>query len=146
MEKWDFCRGCDRWFSSPRTKEAGQQTCPVCGVRAHALTGPPPGVRPPPTRGRGQAPRGPASADIDGAPRSRAGRGVGAATAVVPGVRIQGLCQKCREWFDCHDWFDQALPQPCCPACGLGPIRLQYQPPQGNTITIGLSPSDLWIG
>lgn len=63
-----------------------------------------------------------------------------------PEVRIQGLCPKCRQWFDCDNWFDQALPQPCCPGCGLGPIRLQYQPAQGRIATIELAPSELWIG
>lgn len=67
-------------------------------------------------------------------------------TAVEPDLHIQGLCLKCRVWFDCDDWFDQTVPQPCCPGCGLGPVSLQYQPAHGSNDTIQLAPSELWIG
>lgn len=146
MGTWSFCSVCDRWFCSPRNNAAGRGTCPVCGVHQEAFTDQPPAFRPPANSGRRQPPDVPASTDIDDESRPNQGRGVPAATAVKPDMPIQGLCPKCRGWFDCEDWFDRGLPQPCCPGCGLGPIRLQYQPAQGSTITVELTTSELWIG
>lgn len=146
MESWGFCGECDRWFHSSRDKAAWQRTCPVCGAQPEVFADRPPEGRPPASSRRDQAPRGPAPTDTDGASRPRAGSDGRAATALKGDVRIQGLCPKCRDWFDCDDWFDQSLPRPCCPDCGLGPTRVQYQPARGHIVDIQLAPSDLWIG
>lgn len=41
-------------------------------------------------------------------------------------MRIWGLCERCEDWFRADDWFDQSVPLPTCPSCGLSPVRLAY--------------------
>lgn len=61
-------------------------------------------------------------------------------------LRIRGLCAKCGDWYRCDDWFDVSVPTPCCPACGLAPVKIECQRPDG-VLVIGMdSASDIWLG
>lgn len=60
------------------------------------------------------------------------------------GPLIRGLCGKCRRWFACDNWFDPAVPTPCCPACDATPAKIECQSPTG-VMVIGLG-TELWLG
>lgn len=60
-------------------------------------------------------------------------------------MRIWGRCRACTEWFPCDDWFDQSVPTPCCPTCGLDPVALRYQLDQPRS-TSPHPATEVWIG
>lgn len=63
-----------------------------------------------------------------------------------PTIAIYGQCPKCRAWFACDDWFDHAVPLPCCPDCHLAPVKIDYRdPPANRVVELGVG-TDAWLG
>lgn len=141
METWGYCRPCARWFYCPKwfDKTAPQPLCPVCDSEPTAI------------ESRDPAPQPVQVVHPDDA--TEASR----AAEPYPRTEIRGLCPKCGTWFCCDDWFDQSVPLPCCPQCGLAPARLQYHwwsAGSGDDDALELdagtselaATSELWIG
>lgn len=40
-------------------------------------------------------------------------------------MEIWAYCHECGRWFYCPEWFDQAEPQPVCPACYREPSAIE---------------------